>query len=171
MLTFFFFFLLPPPRWLSALVRDDWNPFTSSSKIMDGGFTFLPHPCEDFESTCDGAALQSSGGANTTASAETDAPMRTPSAVVTSAPTGTRATAGAALTLPARRTGPKARAADQPFEVHEFDREKRKFNNWFTGTRPPRAKQEERYRLRLWRRLVLVQRRSRSWVLLVGSEQ
>lgn len=71
--TFFFLFLPPsvlppPPRPLF----EDLKPLTSSSRIMEGGSFFLPHPWLCWAVDSEGAACGSAGmgGAKTTAVAE-----------------------------------------------------------------------------------------------------
>lgn len=108
------------------------SPFTSSSRTIDGGLTFLPQPCvckvvvEEFclssadpEGTSTLVAVSTKeGGANTTAVDDIVPPVPAIAGVVdvegrTDAPAGNRGTVDLALAVPGRRTGPKARAADQ----------------------------------------------------------
>ena len=124
MLTLLFFLPPPPPP---LLLFEPLNPLTSSSRTMDGGLTFFPHPLFAAEAACCGSsvgpALSRTGGATSTALADTVG-----GALMTAdwenaaraAPVGMRgATAfGMAFFL----TGAKARAADQPFFVRAFVR-------------------------------------------------
>lgn len=113
----FLFFLPPPPPFFPPLL--ELNPFTSSSKIIDGGLTFFPHPCaaDVVELSVTGSILEPSvvvGGAKITAVLETVAAEETLAVAATAAPTGSRAEIGFAFLGAIRRTGAKARLADHP---------------------------------------------------------
>lgn len=100
---------LPPPAPF-LLLWEALKPFTSSSRIIEGGLTFLPHPgsgAGSFEGST------SAGGANTTAVDDTTAEAEV---VVSAAPTGSRGAAGFAFWAAVRRTGAKASEADHPSE-------------------------------------------------------
>lgn len=87
------------------------KPLISSSRIIDGGLTFFPHPCG--ATSCVAALLGSTseGGAKTTAVEDKVAD----NVDVNAAPTGKRGAAGFAFCAGFRRTGAKASAADHPF--------------------------------------------------------
>ena len=88
------------------------KPLTSSSRIIDGGLTFLPQPCVVAvgASSFGGGLLvsMSAGGAKTTAVDDKPAAGER-----TEAPAGSLGAVGFVLLGGFRRTGANARAADQ----------------------------------------------------------
>ena len=129
--TFFPFFFPPPPAPAPSrfpLLRP-LKPLTSSSRIIDGGLTFRPHPCPGAPD--DAGALSSDlfdldstseGGANTTAVLDIVAVEVAAEVEVDAAPSpgenpaGSRGVMGLILGT-GRRVGANARAADHPERV------------------------------------------------------
>lgn len=117
--TFRPLFFPPPPR---RSPRCDLKPLTSSSRTMEGGLTFLPHPWVCGWLACAGSSFLAgstrAGGAKTTAvleiTAGDDIVAVDACAWAMAAPTGRRAAVGFGFGGGFRRTGAKARLADHP---------------------------------------------------------
>jgi hypothetical protein len=97
------------------------KPLISSSRIIDGGLTFLPQPCVALWVSDAGAGAElmvsfSTGGAKTTAVEERPVPT-TGTDERTAAPAGSRGADAFDFWAWFRRTGAKARAADHASEV------------------------------------------------------